>query len=235
MRVSMGGTAGKTLLALMLAAVLALVAVGCGDSSSSDTTATATTGAGQTTTGGQQGDDNSGAAEKQSGGDKGGSQESGDDSSSGGSQGSSAGEGSASFRTTGGDNSIQNFGDEADESEREAAEANIDAYLEARAKGDWAKSCENLAKAAVQPIEQLAKSSPQLKGKGCGAIIGALSAQLPASSRANPLVSGVASLRIEGERGFALFHGPGGTDYFIPLVKEDGEWKAGALAASEFP
>lgn len=231
----MGGTAGKTLLALMLAALLTLAAAGCGSSSDgSDTTATATTG--QTTTSGQEGDDKGNrAGEDESGDDKGGSSVGNDDSSPGGSQGSSAGEGSASFRTKGGDNSIQDFGDEADESEREAAEANIDAYLEARANGDWQKSCEYLAKAAAKPIEQLAKSSPQLKGKGCGAIIGALSAQLPASSRANPLVSGLASLRIEGDRGFALFHGPRGVDYFIPLVKEGDEWKAGALAASEFP
>lgn len=231
----MGGTVGKTLLALLLAALLALAAVGCGGSSDSSTTGDATTAAGQTTSPGKQGDDH-GRSEKQQGEDKGGSKEGNDDSSSsGGGQASTAGEGSASFRTKGGDNSIQDYGDEAAESEREAAEGNIDAYLGARANGDWKKSCEYLAKAAIQPLEQLAESSPQLKGKGCAAIIGALSAQLPASSRANPLVSGVASLRIEGDRGFALFHGPRGTNFFIPLVKEDGEWKVGALAASEFP
>lgn len=230
----MGGAAGKTLLALALASLLALAAVGCGSGDSTSSTATGSTATEQTTTSAQEADDN-GAAEKQPGDDKGGSGKGGDDSSSGSGQASSAGEGSSSFRTKGGDNSIQNFGDEADESEREAAEANIDAYLQARADGDWQKSCEYLAEAAVKPIEQLAQSSPQLKGKGCGAIIGALSAQLPASSRANPLVSGIASLRIEGDRGFALFHGPKGTDYFIPLVKEGDEWKVGALAASEFP
>ncbi len=231
----MGGTAGKTLLALMLAALLALAAVGCGDSSSDDsgTTTTATTGAGETTQSSREGDDNGGATEKEHGDDKGGPKEGGDDSGAG--KGSSAGEGSAAFRTKGGDNSIQNFGDEADESEREGAEANVNAYLEARAKGDWKKSCEVLAKGAIKPLEQLAESSPQLKGKGCAAIIGALSAQLPASSRANPLVGGVASLRIEGDQGFALFHGPHGTDFFIPLAKEGNEWKVGALAASEFP
>ncbi len=231
----MGGTAGKTLLALMLAALLALAAVGCGGSSNDSSTAgTVTTGASETTPSSQE-DDDHGSAEKQPGDDKGGSKQSDDESSSDGSQSSSAGEGSAPFRTKGGDNSIQNFGDEADASEREAAEANVTAYLEARAKGDWAKSCENLAAGAIKPLEQLAQSSPQLKGKGCAAIIGALSAQLPASSRANPLTQGIASLRIEGDQGFALFHGPHGTDYFIPLAKEGDQWKVAALAASEFP
>ena len=230
----MGGTAGKTLLALALAALLALAAVGCGGSSDdSAATTTTTTDAGQTTTrSSREGDDNGGGG-KEHGDDSGGSREGGDD--SGGGKGSGAGEGSTSFRTKGGDNSIQDFGDEADESERRAAEANVDAYLEARAKGDWKKSCEVLAKAAIKPLEQLSESSPQLKGKGCAAVIGALSAQLPSSSRANPLVGGVASLRIEGDQGFALFHGPHGTDFFIPLTKEGDEWKVGALAASEFP
>lgn len=230
----MGGTAGKTLLALTLAALLALAAVGCGGGEDSGTSAATTTEAAQAQ-GNQQADDKGRAGEKESGDDKGGSKESGDDSSSGGGQGSSPGEGSASFRTKGGDNSIQNFGDEADESEREAAEANINGYLEARADGDWKKSCEYLAKGAVKPLEQLAESSPQLKGKGCAAIIGALSAQLPASSRANPLVGAVAALRLEGDQAFALFRGPHDVKFFIPLAKEDGEWKVGALAASEFP
>jgi hypothetical protein len=219
----------------MLAALLALAAVGCGGGSDdSSTAAPATTGAGETTSSSQGGEDH-GSAERQPGDDKGGSKQGGDDSSSGGSQSSSAGEGSAPFRTKGGDNSIQDFGDEADSGEREAAETNIEAYLEARAKGDWAKSCEMLAAGAIKPLEQLAQSSPQLKGKGCAAIIGALSSQLPASSRANPLTQGVASLRIEGDQGFALFHGPHGTDYFIPLAKEGDQWKVAALAASEFP
>jgi hypothetical protein len=231
----MGGTAGKTLLALTLAALLALAAVGCGGSSDdSSTAATVTTGAGETTPGNPESDDQ-GSTRKQPGDDKGGSKQSGDDSSSGGSQSSSAGEGSTGFRTKGGDNSIQDFGDEADAGEREAAEANVEAYLEARAKGNWAKSCELLAAGAVKPLKQLAQSSPQLKGKGCAAIIGALSSQLPASSRANPLTQGIASLRVEGDQGFALFHGPHGTDFFIPLAKEGDQWKAAALAASEFP
>src|SRR4051794_20473547 len=49
--------------------------------------------------------------------------------------------GSASFRVEGGDNSIQNYGEEADGSEVAAATAALDAYLEARAAGDWSGQC----------------------------------------------------------------------------------------------
>ncbi len=144
-------------------------------------------------------------------------------------------EGSAAFRTPGGDNSIQNFGEEADASELEAASTALSGFLEARADSDWAAQCEYLAAAAVKPLEQLSTQSPQLKGKDCAAVLEALSGDLPASTRANTLTGGVASLRFEGERGFALYHGPEGVDYFMPMAKENGEWKVASLAPTEFP
>jgi hypothetical protein len=147
----------------------------------------------------------------------------------------SADEASASFRVKGGDNSIQDYGEEADSSEVAAASAALSSYLKARAAGNWATQCAELAKSAVAPLEQLGANSPQLKGKGCAAILKLLMGRAPASTRANPLSGDVASLRFEGDRGFALFHGAGGTDYFVAMVKEDGKWKVGAIAPSEFP
>lgn len=233
----MGGTAAKTLLVLAIAALLAFGLAACGGDSD-DSTGSTSTAAGGGETAKQAPEPADGKGNQKQGGDEEGGATGSDRSPSegdSGSSGSGSGEGSAAFRTPGGDNSIQDFGEEADGEELGAAEAALVAYLDARAGGDWAKSCEYLAKAAVQPLEQLAESSPKLKGKGCAAIIGALMSQVPASSRANPLGDGVASLRFEGERGFALFHGPKGVDYFVPMVKEGDEWKVGAMAPSEFP
>jgi hypothetical protein len=149
---------------------------------------------------------------------------------------SSAAEGSsAAFRTPGGDNSIQNFGEEADAGELEAATATLTGFMQARAKSDWAKQCFYLAKAAIAPLEQLASRSPQLEGKGCVAILAQLGTGAPPSTRADAMTDGVASLRVEGNRGFALYHGARGVDYFVPMTREEGEWKVGALAPSEFP
>lgn len=226
------GRTSKQLLALALAVLLALGIAACGsggDSSSSTASSTAT--AAQETTGTTAEGHGSG---KSGGGQSGSNQDQG---SGGGSAGSSpsSSKGSAGFRTPGGDNSIQNFGDEADAGEVEAVTAVLGAYLTARAKGGWAKSCTHLAKAAVAPLEQLASSSPKLKGKSCAAILAALEGGVPASSRASTLIGPVASLRAEGKRGFALYHGPHGVNYFVPMVKEGGSWKVGALAPSEFP
>jgi hypothetical protein len=222
----MGGMS-KRLVALALAACLALGLAACGGSDSSpSSTAASTATAGQRATRTTTVDPSTGKASD----DHGGSGSSDESSSS-----SGGGDGSAPFRTSGGDNSIQDFGDEAGSAEVEAATTALSGYLDARAGGDWSKACTYLATSAVAPLERLASSSSQLKGKGCGTILAALEGRVPASSRANTLTGPISSLRAEGERGFALYHGPDGVDYFVPMVKEDDSWKVGALAPSEFP
>jgi hypothetical protein len=142
---------------------------------------------------------------------------------------------SAAFLTPGGDNSIQNFGAEADAAELEDAAAALSGFMEARAEDDWAGACVEMAQAAVEPLEQLLARASQGKGKGCAAAFEAVSSGTPPAARASTLTGEVASLRVDGDRGFALYHGPKGIDYFIPMVKEDGKWKVGDLAPTEFP
>jgi hypothetical protein len=201
----------KFALLLAVSALLASGLAACGGGDSSDSTAAATATATQESTAGS-------GSEGQGAGD-----------------GSSADDGSSSFRTPGGDNSIQDFGEEADAAELDDASTALSAYMEARAKDDWAKQCVLLAKTTVAPLEQLANRSAQFKGKSCAAILEGLMSRAPASTRKNSLTDGIASLRVEDERGFALYHGAGGVDYFVPMVKEDGQWKVGAIAPSEFP
>lgn len=224
----------KPLLALAAIAllVLALSACGGGDSSADSTASTTSPEATATSPadgGGEAGvpsDRTQGEGEDQGSGATAGSKSSGD---------SSADEGSAAFRTPGGDNSIQDYGEEPDEGEFEAANTVLTDFMEARAKGDWSGMCAELAEAAVAPLEDLASRAPQFKGSGCAAILKTLLGSSPAASRANTLTTDIASFRVEGERGFALYHGSEGADYFVPMMKEDGEWKVGALAPSEFP
>jgi hypothetical protein len=217
----------KLLLAVALAVLLATGAAACGGDDSDDPTAVTTE---QTAPPATTEDDGSGQGEKEPGDDRGGSPAGSEDSDSDDSQ-----QGSASFRTPGGDNSIQNYGEEADEEERKAASATVLGLMQARAVGDWEIVCGYLAEAALRPLEQLGERTPQFKGKSCAELLGALTASAPASLRASNLEGNIDSLRVKGDRAFALYHGTDGKDYFFPLVKEDDEWKAGTLTPSEFP
>jgi len=199
----------KLLFALAILAALASALTACGGSESDSSTASPATqeSTGITTT------DGNGGQGSEGGGDS----------------------GSSSFRTPGGDNSIQNFGEEGDAGEVAAATAALGTFMKARAKDEWEQVCGSLAKTAVAPLEELAGNSPQLKGKGCGALLAAIIGPTPSSTRVNTLIGPVASLRFKGDQGFALYHGPKGVNYFIPMAKEDGEWKVGSLAPTEFP
>jgi len=138
------------------------------------------------------------------------------------------------FRVPGGDNSIQTFGGEAAAAEREAVTATLRAYLEAREAGEWARACREMSGEMIKSLEQLVEKAPRFEGKGCAEIIGALSAGSSPRMRANPMAGDVASLRVERERGFALFKGKDGKGYFMPLARDGDEWKIASLAPVPF-
>jgi len=212
----------KPLLALALAALLAvgLAACGGGSDDSTSTSAGANTSA-TTTTAAPEKDGGSGGANgsgKPSAADDGKREQE---------------KGSASFVVPGGDNSVQNYGDEPGQDEIEAAEEALAAYLDARAEADWSRACVYLGSNVKGQLQAVVAKAPQYKGKGCGAVLGAFSAGLPTVARVNTMTNGLGSLRVDGDRGFALYHGSEGIDYFIPMSKEDGVWKVGGLAPSE--
>jgi len=225
----------KHILTLLLAALFAVGLAACG--SSDDSTTGATTAA--PTASGDQG--SSGGESKQGGAEDGsrdGASGAGDSASS--SDGSSddsgpADEGSAAFREPGGDNSIQNYGDEAEPTDLKAAEKTLASYMDARAQRDWTTACRYLGNDAVKPLEELSKQSPTLKGKDCAQLLTAVTGKTPAEAFVNTFRPPVASLRHQGNRAFALYHGPQGVDYFMVMVKEGDEWKVSSISPSEFP
>jgi hypothetical protein len=146
---------------------------------------------------------------------------------------SSSGGGAASFRAPSGDNSIPDYGSEAPGSERSRATAALAAFLRARAGAEWTRACVYLASPTRSQLEKFATISKG-KVKGCGPVLAALS-RGPAAARADTLTAGVAALRIKGRNAFALFHGPKGSKYVMPMVNEGGAWKMGQLAPLPYP
>jgi len=143
-----------------------------------------------------------------------------------------SGGGSDQFRTHGGDNSIQEFGAESDESELQAAAEALHGYYVARAEENWAAACSYLAKSLTGQLEQFAAQSKQFKGKGCAPIVKAFTRPLPSSARREASVIDAGSLRHEGEQSFLIYYGADKTAYAMPMKQEDGEWKVTALSGT---
>ena len=141
------------------------------------------------------------------------------------------GERSEGFRVPGGDNSIQEFGTEQGSDERTAAMQPIEALYRALATSDWSEVCStSLSAGNIEQITQLAEKSPQLKGKGCAAILSGLTQGRPSETPPDTPDGGIVSFRTEGDTGFAIYWGIDGKGYAFALKSEGGSWKLTALA-----
>ena len=144
-----------------------------------------------------------------------------------------SGGGSGQFEAKGGDNSVQRFGSEPSGGEFDQAAGALHGYLDARAAGAWAAACSYMASGVSKQLSQLSGAGGKAgSSPSCAKIIASLSAGLPPPALREAAVADVGALRVEGERGFLLFHGAHGLDYFMPMVREGGEWKVAALAPS---
>ncbi len=142
-----------------------------------------------------------------------------------------SGGGSAQFEVKGGDNSVQEFGAEASESELQAAATALHGFLDARAERNWAAACAYLSKATKQGFAQLGAGGSGAAGRGCAAILGALSGRVPTSTLREAAAADVGSLRRQGDRGFLIFRGaPKGTIYAISVAREGDAWKVASLS-----
>lgn len=129
-----------------------------------------------------------------------------------------------------GDNSVPTYGSEADGRDRRRAEGALAAYLHARSREDWPTACSYLAASLRRGLGRFAKASGG-KLKGCGSIL-KLSA---GAGLADPLDSGLVSLRVKGDHAFALWVGPGEQEYAMPMVREAGAWRVSQIAPPPYP
>jgi hypothetical protein len=137
-----------------------------------------------------------------------------------------SGGGSQQFRVKGGDNSIQEFGAEAEAAEFEQAAVALHDFLDARAAGDWAAACSYLSSSQVESFKQLAAQAEQVRNPSCAGILKALTNPAAKQAiKAEAAQADVRSLRVKGDRAFVIYTGPGGTVFAMPMAREGGTWK----------
>lgn len=144
---------------------------------------------------------------------------------------SDSGGGAAQFERKGADNSIQELGSEASDSERAEAAAALHAYLDARAAGAWRDACSYMASGFADSLAQLASAEGREEA-ACPSVLALLSGDLPAAALREGAIADVGALRVEGDRGFLLFRGAHDVGYFMPMAQERDQWKVAALAPS---
>ena len=233
--------------AALAALLLALALAGCGDDDS--TTTTGTDGATTTQQGGGEGDrDAPGQGSgKQDGGSRQGGSGAGDPSREvpfrqpGGpaptSSASLPNEGEESATpgvplAKGGDNSIQTFGAEAPAEERVQATRVFQAYLDARAAGEYALACSYMS----APIkEQLIAFGGQARGQAppdCTQVMRAFTEGVPEQALRSAADINVLSMRVEGNQAFLLYRDGENLPFAVPMNEEGGNWKVAAPAGS---
>jgi hypothetical protein len=234
---------GKWPLAAVVAVVLAtvlLAACGGSDSDSSSSTEATSTGGAATSAQSSGGRQNQGGSQEQSKNQ--GSHQSGNSSQDDRQRESSSsknavaplnvsGGGSAQFRTKGGDNSIQEFGEESESELQEVAEV-VHGFYTARAEENWNAACSYLAKSNVEQLVKLVSQAPELKGAGCDEALRAFTRPLPPALEREITTIDAGSFRREGEQGFLIYYGPDRTVYSMPMREEEGAWKVAALSGS---
>jgi hypothetical protein len=146
---------------------------------------------------------------------------------------SDSGGGSKQFIVKGGDNSVQEFGEEADSSEFSAAAVALHDFLDARAEGNWAAACNYMSKDVVKSFEQLASQAKQGEVTTCAEILKSITNPAAKQSiEAEAEKANVGSLRTEGERSFVIYTGLEGTVLAMPMANEGGDWKVASLAGT---
>ena len=216
-----------TLLAAVCAA-LALSACGGGSDTTSSTPAEiGTSGVSENGNGANYGggeSKNAGGGESKPSPEGGGNQEEPEEEESSGGD-----ERSSSFRTPGGDNSIQSYGDEGDAGERAKATKTITVFYKANENEEWATVCGLLSAKNLSALKQFSEKMKTMNGKGCPEVL-ALVMTKTQGKAPETIKGGVISLRVKGNTSFALYHGIDGKSYAFPLQLQNGEWKLTGLA-----
>ena len=141
----------------------------------------------------------------------------------------------------GADNSVQEYGVEADESERREAAIALQAYLNARAEEDWGTACSYLAKRPMEQLERLqeaaAKQGEELGG--CAQTLALLKegrAQALQAAQITEVLSFRGEGDVSGDPSYLIFTAPPGRTLFsMPMYSQGGSWKVGLAKAAELP
>ncbi len=128
-----------------------------------------------------------------------------------------------------GDNSIQTYGTETSATQRIAATRLVKSFLDNEAAGSWDTACGELRSLIRNKLTQLVKRAPASVGHGCAAGMRVLLSKTRPSVFRSAARIHVLSFRSKGPQAFLIYRDGAGKAYNLPLRREGGQWKIGAL------
>ncbi len=218
--------------AALVAFLLATGVIACGGGDDSDSTATGAAGQQQPQTDNASQGNQDGSADSDSDGESQSSSKNASDFVP--KKHSDSGGGAEQFKVKGGDNSVQEFGEEADTEEFAAAAVALHNFLDARAEGNWAAACQYMSKSVIDSFGELASQAQQQGADGsCAEILEVLINPAAAQSmKEEAAKADVGSLRLDGEQAFVIYTGVDGEPLAMPVVSEGGDWKVTSIAGT---
>lgn len=212
---------------LSIAAVLLALCVGvaaCGDdrggSAEPATTSISTQSAGEPAS-----EDDGGSAADASGK---GAESSGRDSGA-----ADSGDSRSSSRKIYGDGSIERFGGDASGEDGSAVIGVASAFYGARGAGDWEQVCDLLSSDIRKQLEQGLGQGSKEKSKDCSVVAATLIGGLPQAIRRQEADTvKFVDVRIEDDSAYAIFESGPIPHGFVPMHREDGEWKVAAISGA---
>ena len=148
-------------------------------------------------------------------------------------QSSAAGNsGASAAASTKGYGSLGTFGHEANGTDRTAVLAAFHSYLAAIGAGNWAVACQDISSQIKHQLQILVSKIKSLSGQGCAAALGAILGRTPAATRRKQEQVDVVGVRTDGEHAFVLYSSALTPHATISMIRENGRWTAGVIAAA---
>src|SRR5680860_1610021 len=133
----------------------------------------------------------------------------------------------------GGDNSIQTYGFEAQDSERARAATVLKRHLQARAGGNWSVACGYLSDSVKESFATFTQGADgEAEAPECTELLASMFSRVPQATRAREARISPLSLRIEDEQAFLIYKTANGQIAALPIVAENGAWKVAALGGT---
>lgn len=133
------------------------------------------------------------------------------------------------FYDPGDDNAVQLYGHEAAPALRRQIGSTVQAWLRARAAGNWDRECRYLSQETVKYATDGATTVGQREVRSCDAALAILAVKGQKVSRRYNMAGSVPSVRLGEGHGYAQYHGNDGRDWVVPVKREDGAWKVSTL------